>query len=152
MVFWPLARTPFFLTLMSTQQAQAAVITKKERFNAVGQQARSTDFSRALHTCLFVIAKRSNIGLLGPFHGVNGIYAGIEGDVFPSSGIITIEHDNGNDLPDYEDSPIQHAGFKQQADLKAVSHFGDGEEVYEPEEDEQGDGRVVDQFFINQYQ
>jgi len=124
--------------LMSTQQAWAAVITEKERFNAVGWQARPSDFSRALHTCLSVIPKRSNMGLLGPFQGVNGIQACIERQVVVplNSGITTVGYDNGNDLPDYEDSPIQSVEFEQWADLETVRYVEDDEGDCEPGDDE----------------
>ncbi|KAK0702695.1 hypothetical protein B0H67DRAFT_675856 [Lasiosphaeris hirsuta] len=132
--------------LMSTQQAWAAVIAEKERFNAFGWQARPTDFTRALHTCLFVIAKRSNMGLLGPFQGVNRIQACIEGQVdLPlNNGIITVGYDNGNDLPDYEDSPIQCTEFEQWADLETVSYVEDDEGYCESVEDDEGDYESVE--------
>ncbi|KAK3377443.1 hypothetical protein B0H63DRAFT_451329 [Podospora didyma] len=67
--------------LMSTQQAWAAIIAEKERYNTVGWQAGTADFTRALHTCLYMVPKRSNMGLLGPFHrgGLDAL-SSVDGD------------------------------------------------------------------------
>ncbi|KAK5656495.1 hypothetical protein OQA88_4472 [Cercophora sp. LCS_1] len=102
------------------------------------------DFSRALHTCLFMIPKRSNMGLSGPFEG-NMIRASIEDqtDVAPHSGAMTAGCDSGNDLPDYEYFPLP-TQFEQWAGPGNVTYLED-EEEYEPEEDGQSDGSQEDE-------
>ena len=127
--------------LISTQQAWTAIIAEKERYDAVGWQAGTADFTRALHTCLHVIPKRSNMGLLGPFHGVQGINACIEdglADISSNSGSIPVAYDNRNDLPHYEDSLCENAEFEDLVGLDTLSSVeGDDRRGGECEEDEQ---------------
>jgi hypothetical protein len=101
--------------LIATQQAWAAIIAEKERYDTVGWQAGTADFTRALHTCLYMIPKGSNMGPLGPFHGVKRIKACAEdgpADFSSHSRSIPVAYDNGNDLPDYEDSLCESAEFE----------------------------------------
>ncbi|KAK3391200.1 hypothetical protein B0H63DRAFT_520396 [Podospora didyma] len=128
--------------LMSTQQAWAAIIAEKERYDTVGWQAGTADFTRALHTCLYMIPKRSNMGLLGPFHGVKGIGACADGvaDFSSNSGSIPVAYDNGSGLPDYEDSLCESAEFENWGGLDALSSVeGDDQRDGDCEEDEQND-------------
>jgi hypothetical protein len=127
--------------LMSTQQAWTAIIAEKERYDTVGWQVGTPDFMRALHTCLYMIPKRSNMGLLGPFYGVQGIGTPAEGglaDFSSNSGSIPVAYDNGNDLPDYEDSLCESTEFEDWGGLDALGSVEGGDQRdRECEEDEQ---------------
>jgi hypothetical protein len=129
--------------LIATQQAWAAIIVEKERYDTVGWQAGPSDFTRALHTCLYLIPERSNIGPLGPFHGVNGIRTCAEGGLAGCSlhsGSIPGAYDNCSDLPDYEDSLCESAESKDWGGLDALSTVeGSDQRDGDYEEDEQNE-------------
>lgn len=126
--------------LTSTQQAWAAIIAEKERYDTVGWQAGTADFTRALHTCLYTIPKRSNMGPLGPFHGVRGIGAYAEDGLadFSHSGSMPVAEGNGNDLPGYEEFLCESAEFEDWGGLDASSSVerGDQRDGYRQENEQ----------------
>jgi len=127
--------------LVSTQQAWAAIIAEKERYDMVGWQNGNAEFIRALHTCLFMIPRRLNMGYLGAAsqglpqteHPGDNL-----ADLSSHSGSIPVIYDNGDNLPDYEDSLRESSDFEDWNGLDALSpgathnqaskEFGDTEE------------------------
>ncbi len=86
----------------SVQAAWAAVVREQIRYKTVGWQGGSRKFIKALHTCLYMIPIRMQIGILGPYPNTEEFLSGCDaGELSSKSGSIPIGLD---DLPDFEDS------------------------------------------------
>ncbi len=92
--------------IISTQRAWDAITAEKERYDTVGWQMGTAEFTRALHTCLYMIPERTDIGLLGHFHGIQALGPCSETGLADLSSTKSnpVTNDNAHDLPDYEES------------------------------------------------
>ena len=116
--------------LSATQRAWNAIIAEKERYDIVGWQAGSAEFTRALHACLITIPRAVNMDLPAASHDVQDLVLHEEpgmGGFSSNSGSIPLAYDDGNDsdLPDYESSLGESEDLEAEFDDLQFASGGD---------------------------